>query len=199
MGSAIHRTLQNIFRRNSIKISGRKDRIRNRTVPEGELFDYAASELKTLGRILLMSTTIRNQIGFSRTLGRYDNYDRNSYKIFAGEFAAQSVATVSPENKNTWLCALSEAAFMTGLERNADVVYMASYAPLFAHTEGWQWTPDLIWFDNLSAYGTPNYYVQKLFAPTRGHILRQLRLMESPLKANRIFTHQRPGITILLK
>ena len=63
--------------------------------------------------------------------------------------------TVSVENKNNWLTALSEAAFMTGLERNADVVYMASYAPLFAHVDGWQWTPDLIWVNNLSSYGTP--------------------------------------------
>jgi alpha-L-arabinofuranosidase len=67
---------------------------------------------------------------------------------------------------------LSEAAFMTGLERNADVVYMASYAPLFAHAEGWQWTPDLIWFDNLRSYGTANYYVQKLFGTNKGtHVL----------------------------
>ena len=57
---------------------------------------------------------------------------------------------------------------MTGLERNADVVHMASYAPLFAHVDGWQWTPDLIWFDNLRSFGTPNYYVQKLFATNRG-------------------------------
>jgi alpha-L-arabinofuranosidase len=57
---------------------------------------------------------------------------------------------------------------MTGLERNADVVNMASYAPLFAHTEGWQWTPNLIWFDNLNSYGTPDYYVQKLFSNNKG-------------------------------
>jgi len=63
---------------------------------------------------------------------------------------------------------LSEAAFMTGLERNADVVKMASYAPLFAHVDGWQWTPDLIWFDNLNSYGTPDYYVQKLYANNKG-------------------------------
>ena len=56
------------------------------------------------------------------------------------------------ENKNNWESALAEAAFMTGLERNADIVQMASYAPLFAHVEGWQWTPDLIWFDNTSCY-----------------------------------------------
>jgi alpha-L-arabinofuranosidase len=99
---------------------------------------------------------------------RYDNYDRKGPKIFAGEYAAQSVQTVSPDNKNNWKCALSEAAFMTGLERNADVVNMASYAPLFAHVEGWQWTPNLIWFDNLNSYGTPDYYVQKLFSNNKG-------------------------------
>ena len=57
---------------------------------------------------------------------------------------------------------------MTGLERNADVVAMASYAPLFAHVDGWQWTPDLIWVDNLRVNGTPNYYVQKLFSVNKG-------------------------------
>lgn len=57
---------------------------------------------------------------------------------------------------------------MTGLERNADVVRMASYAPLFAHVDAWQWTPDAIWFDNLRSYGTPNYYVQRVFANNTG-------------------------------
>jgi alpha-L-arabinofuranosidase len=57
---------------------------------------------------------------------------------------------------------------MTGLERNADVVSMASYAPLFAHIDGWQWTPDLIWVNNLQSVGTPDYYVQKLFSLNRG-------------------------------
>lgn len=144
--------------------------------PEGELFDYAAKELKTLKADLVDEHYYQKPEWFFKNAGRYDNYDRSSYKIFAGEFAAQSVATVSPENKNTWLCALSEAAFMTGLERNGDVVYMASYAPLFAHTQGWQWTPDLIWFDNLSAYGTPNYYVQKLFSTNKGTNLASVTL-----------------------
>ena len=57
---------------------------------------------------------------------------------------------------------------MTGLERNADVVYMASYAPLFAHVDAWQWTPDLIWVDNLRSYGTPDYQVQKLYSLHKG-------------------------------
>ena len=57
---------------------------------------------------------------------------------------------------------------MTGLERNADVVNMASYAPLFAHAEGWQWTPDLIWVDNLKTVPSTDYYVQKLFSLNKG-------------------------------
>jgi alpha-N-arabinofuranosidase len=57
---------------------------------------------------------------------------------------------------------------MTGMERNAEVVHLTSYAPLFAHEEGWQWTPDMIWFNNLESFGTPNYYVQKLFANNKG-------------------------------
>jgi alpha-L-arabinofuranosidase len=140
--------------------------------PDGELFDYASKELKDLKAEIVDEHYYRNPEWFLENSGRYDNYDRNGPKIFAGEYAAQSVATVSPDNKNNWKCALSEAAFMTGLERNADLVHMASYAPLFAHVEGWQWTPDLIWFDNLGSYGTPNYYVQKLFANYKGtHVL----------------------------
>jgi alpha-N-arabinofuranosidase len=104
---------------------------------------------------------------FSNTR-RYDRYDRNGPKVFMGEYAAQSVGTVSTKNRNTLECALSEAAYLTGLERNADVVRMASYAPLFANTEAWQWTPDLIWVDSLRLVRTPNYYVQSLFSRNRG-------------------------------
>jgi alpha-L-arabinofuranosidase len=88
-----------------------------------------------------------------------------------GEYAAQSVAIVSPNNRNNLECALAEAAYMTGLERNADVVRMASYAPLFANEEAWQWTPDLIWANSLHVYGTPNYYVQRLFMKNRGDVV----------------------------
>jgi alpha-L-arabinofuranosidase len=136
--------------------------------PEGELFEYLNPTLRSLHADILDEHYYQKPEWFLQHADRYDNYDRNGPKIFAGEYAAQSLNTVNPDNKNTWLCALSEAAFMTGLERNADVVYMASYAPLFAHAEGWQWTPDLIWFDNLRAYGTPNYYVQKMFSTNKG-------------------------------
>jgi alpha-L-arabinofuranosidase len=59
-------------------------------------------------------------------------------------------------------------------------VVMASYAPLFAHVDAWQWAPDLIWFDNLRAFGTPNYYVQKLFATNLGSRILPLSIDGSP-------------------
>jgi len=105
---------------------------------------------------------------FMDNSNRYDNYDRNGPKIFVGEYAAQSDRIGSMNNKNNLLTALAEACFMTGIERNAAVVSMASYAPLFAHVSGWQWTPNLIWFDNSKSYNTPNYYVQQLFSVNKG-------------------------------
>jgi alpha-L-arabinofuranosidase len=57
---------------------------------------------------------------------------------------------------------------MTTLERNADIVHMATYAPLFAHVEGWQWRPDLIWFDNLASFRSCSWYVQKLYSQYKG-------------------------------
>jgi alpha-N-arabinofuranosidase len=136
--------------------------------PDDELFNSALVSLKSLKPALVDEHYYRPPKWFRDNASRYDNYSRDSYKIFAGEFAAQSQFTTSPDNKNNWDCALSEAAFMTGLERNADVVNMVSYAPLFAHVDGWQWTPDLIWFDNLTSFGTANYYVQKLFSTNKG-------------------------------
>jgi alpha-L-arabinofuranosidase len=105
---------------------------------------------------------------FLTNTSRYDRYDRNGPKVFAGEYAVQTSGIAKPDNRNNWEGAIAEAAYMTGLERNADVVIMSSYAPLFAHVDAWQWTPDLIWFDNLRSFGTPNYYVQKLFANNVG-------------------------------
>jgi alpha-N-arabinofuranosidase len=136
--------------------------------PEGKEFDLLNTTFRSLGADILDEHYYAPPKWFRDNARRYDNYDRKGPKIFAGEYAAQSVSTVNPDNKNNWECALSEAAFMTGLERNADVVNMASYAPLFAHVEGWQWTPNLIWFDNLKSYATPNYYVQQLFSLNKG-------------------------------
>lgn len=136
--------------------------------PEGELFEKASKQLRDWKAEYIDEHYYAKPEWFRQNVGRYDAYPRTGSKIFAGEYAAQTVAIGSPDNKNNWDAALSEAAFMTGLERNADVVSMASYAPLFAHVEGWQWTPNEIWFDNLSSYGTPNYYVQKTFSLNKG-------------------------------
>ena len=149
--------------------------------PSGKDFDYASAELKKLNAQIVDEHYYANPEWFLKNAARYDNYDRNGYKIFAGEYAAQSKFTCSPDNQNNWECALSEAAFMTGLERNSAVVYMCSYAPLFAHVDGWQWTPDLIWFDNLKSYGTANYYVQKLFSNNKGTDLLSLLMNNKPL------------------
>ena len=138
------------------------------TDPNGERFDYLNGELRKMNADIIDEHYYRRPEWFLANAARYDNYPRNASKIFAGEYAAQSDRTVSIENKNNAETAIAEAAFMTGLERNADVVNLASYAPLFAHVDGWQWTPDLIWVNNLQSYGTPNYYVQKLFSTNKG-------------------------------
>jgi alpha-N-arabinofuranosidase len=135
----------------------------------GRLFDYAWGELKKLSPALIDEHYYMPPEWFLKNASRYDNYDRKGPKVFAGEYAGHWKDGEKAESRNTWYSALSEAAFMTGLERNADVVQMASYAPLLAHIEAWQWRPDLIWFDNLNVIGTPNYYVQKMFSAHRGN------------------------------
>jgi len=110
----------------------------------------------------------------------YDDYDRNGPKLFVGEYASQSVGVASPDNRNSLKCALYEAAFMTGMERNADLVRMTCYAPLFGHEEAWQWRPDMIWFDNLNAYGSVNYHVQKLFSLNPGTHMLTCRVADVP-------------------
>ena len=136
--------------------------------PDGPHFDYAMTELKKLDTKLIDEHYYKKTQWYLDNVTRYDNYDRNGPKVFVGEYAAQSVGVLSQDNKNNWETALAEAAFMTGLERNADIVTLTSYAPLLAHADAWQWAPDMIWFNNLSAYGTPNYYVQKLFSNNKG-------------------------------
>lgn len=153
--------------------------------PEGDFFEYGTSELKKLDAEIIDEHYYNTPEWFRDNATRYDDYVRGGAKIFAGEYAAQSVRTTSPENKNNWECALSEAAFMTGLERNADLVVMTSYAPLLAHQEGWQWTPNLIWFNNLEAYGTANYYVQKLFSNHRGNELLAISTFDGKVVAGK--------------
>lgn len=136
--------------------------------PDGEHFDYAWPRLRALNADIVDEHCYAKPDWFYKAATRYDKYDRNGPKVFFGEYAAQSDRIVSVNNRNDLETAISEAAMMTGLERNGDVVVMASYAPLFAHVDAWQWKPDLIWVNNLQSYGTPNYYVQKLFANNSG-------------------------------
>lgn len=103
-----------------------------------------------------------------KNAGRYDTYPRNESKVFVGEYAVHADSKVIGTKRNNWKSALAAAALMTGLERNADVVQMVSYAPLFAHVDAWQWASDMIWVDNLNDYGTPDYHVQKLFSTNKG-------------------------------
>lgn len=98
----------------------------------------------------------------------YDNYPRE-VKVFAGEYATHVSNGMNNPGANNWLAGLSEAAYLTGIERNADVVVLASYAPLLARHNYAQWSPNLIWFDDVSSYGTPSYYVQKLYATNIGN------------------------------
>jgi alpha-L-arabinofuranosidase len=137
--------------------------------PNGEIFDYLDKSLRNMNADLIDEHYYSRPEWFLDNAKRYDNYDRKATsKIFAGEYAVQSDHTVSVNNHNNWRTALAEAAFMTGLERNADIVQMASYAPLFGHIDGWQWKPNLIWVDNLKVMATPNYHVQKLYATYKG-------------------------------
>jgi alpha-L-arabinofuranosidase len=95
---------------------------------------------------------------------KYDSYSRSGPKVFVGEYAVTS----GYGTYGNLSAALGEAAFMTGMERNADVVEIASYAPLFANVNGIQWHPDLIYYDSYRSFGTPSYYVQKMFSESRG-------------------------------
>ncbi len=99
---------------------------------------------------------------FFRNANRYDSYDRKGPKIYVGEYAVTSGC-----GNGNLIAALSEAAFMTGMERNSDIVTMSSYAPLFANVDKKAWNPDLIYFNSNKAAGTPSYYVQKMFAQNR--------------------------------
>ena len=136
--------------------------------PDGERFDYLWEELNKLDPQVVDEHYYRSPSWFLDNAGRYDTYDREGPAIFAGEYAAHGPADDRPESRNNWLSALTEAAYMTGLERNGDLVRLTSYAPLMAHVDAWQWRPDLIWFDNLEVGPTPNYHVQRLFSTNAG-------------------------------
>lgn len=144
---------------------------------EGKQFDYLWPEMKRLKADLVDEHFYRPEAWFLSQGARYDNYDREGPKVFAGEYACHGKG----KKWNHFHAALLEAAFMTGLERNADIVHMATYAPLFAHVEGWQWRPDMIWYDNLNSVRTVSYHVQQLYATHKGTNVLPLTMDKVPV------------------
>ena len=145
---------------------------------EGRDFDYLWPEMKRLKVDLVDEHFYRPESWFLAAGNRYDNYDRKGPKVFAGEYACHGA---NGKKWNHFNAALLEAAFMTNLERNADIVHMATYAPLFAHVEGWQWRPDMIWFDNLRSVKTCSYYVQQLYSHNKGTNVLPLTMAGQPV------------------
>ena len=145
---------------------------------EGWDFDLLQPRMKELKVDLYDEHYYRNEKWFLSHGLRYDSYDRKGPKVFAGEYACHG----SKKHKwNHYYTSLLEAAHMTGIERNADIVHMATYAPLFAHIEGWQWRPDAIWFDNLRMFKSVSYYVQQLYAMNKGSHVLSLTMDKKPV------------------
>lgn len=135
---------------------------------EGKNFDLGWKAMKEQKADLVDEHFYRPIDWFKNSMNRYDDYDRTGPKVFAGEYACHDRG----KKWNHAGASIYEAAFMTNLEKNADIVHMATYAPLFAHVDGWQWRPDMIWFDNLRSAKSASYYVQQMYAMNKGtHVL----------------------------
>ncbi|AGZ43306.1 putative alpha-L-arabinofuranosidase [Actinoplanes friuliensis DSM 7358] len=126
---------------------------------QGATFDSLWAKNRAAGVAMVDEHYYNSPAWFLGNNKRYDTYDRSGPKVFLGEYASLD---------NKLVNSLAEASYMTGLERNADVVRMASYAPLFANVDHVQWRPDLIWFDNDESWGSTSYQVQKLFMTNVG-------------------------------
>lgn len=103
---------------------------------------------------------------------RYDGYERGTAKVFLGEYAAHG--TFKAVTENTWQTAIAEAAFLTGVERNSDVVGMCTYAPLFCLAECGQWTHNMIYFNPFHIEKSVNYYVQQMYSAHQGDYIREI-------------------------
>lgn len=143
---------------------------------EGSAFRQAWNFAREIGVDIFDEHIYTTPEWFLANSDRYSKYPREGPKVMVGEYAAHTVG-----RRNNLQSALAEAVFMTELEKNSDVVIMASYAPLFNRISWSQWVPDLIWFDNTKAFGTSNYYVQKIFSENRGDFLLKSSLTEEQL------------------
>lgn len=140
----------------------------------GSEYDRGWNSAKENGSDLVDEHYYQSPEWFLANYHRYDQFEENEPKVFLGEYASWG---------NTYYNALVEAAFMTGLEKNAHVVSLACYAPLLANVDYINWKPDMIWFNNHEVFGTPNYYVQKLFMNHQGDQLLHVEasgLKEAP-------------------
>jgi alpha-L-arabinofuranosidase len=108
---------------------------------------------------------------FISNADKYDSYDRKGTKVYVGEYAV-----TQNTGRGNLRGAVGEAAFMTGMERNSDVVVLASYAPLFVNVNDRRWNPDMIQFDSSRVCAIPSYYVQQMFSQNRGHVILPLKL-----------------------
>ena len=144
---------------------------------EGKMFEKGWVAMKEQKADLVDEHFYRNEQWFLSHGLRYESYDRKGPKVFAGEYACHGKG----KKWNHYETSLYEAAFMTGIERNADIVEMATYAPLFAHVEGWQWRPDMIWYDNLRMFKSVSYYVQQMYAQNKGTNVLSLTMDKKPV------------------
>lgn len=133
--------------------------------PDGEDFDNGWKFANELRLPMVDEHYYKPPRWFWDQLERYDRYDRSGAKVYVGEYAAHD-----DRRRSTLRSALAEAAFLTGLERNADVVPFASYAPLLGKRGFTQWNPNLIYFSNTEVVPTINYYVQQLFSHHGGDV-----------------------------
>lgn len=147
---------------------------------DDEKWKFAWNKFKTVPADIVDEHYYRPPQWFYDQIGRYERYDRKGPKVFAGEYAAHA-----SNRHSTLACALAEAAFLTSLVKNADVVVMSSYAPLFAKVGNTQWQPDLIWFDNTRVCGTPSYYAHQLFGVHKGDVVLTMDMKGQDEKAKR--------------
>ena len=144
---------------------------------EGKMFEIGWKAMKKQKVDLVDEHFYRPESWFLSHGLRYESYDRKGPKVFAGEYACHGRG----KKWNHFETSLYEAAFMTDLERNADVVHMTAYAPLFAHVDGWQWRPDLIWYDNTRMFKTVSYYVQQMYATNKGTNVLKMTMDNKPV------------------
>ena len=144
---------------------------------EGKMFEIGWKAMKQQKVDLVDEHFYRPESWFLSHGLRYESYDRKGPKVFAGEYACHGRG----KKWNHFETSLYEAAFMTDLERNADVVHMTAYAPLFAHVDGWQWRPDLIWYDNTRMFKTVSYYVQQMYATNKGTNVLKMTMDNKPV------------------